>query len=254
MCRHLAYLGPPRTIRSLVLDPPHSLRHQAEAPRLQHAGATNLDGWGVAWWPAPGDPPQDHRTVTPLPADHAFADAEATAVALLAAARLASPGSVVAVDGNAPFAAAPWRFSLNGFVAGFHDGVGTALRQRLSPARREGLQGDTDSEVLFGLALDAMDAGAGPGHALQSVLAAVLSVSEGRLNLLISDGRAIWATAYRHSLFTLADAGLAAGGVLVASEPLDDDPSWADVPDGSLVEATAHDLRITPLAGIEGAA
>ncbi len=25
MCRHLAYLGPPTTLRSVIIDPPHGL-------------------------------------------------------------------------------------------------------------------------------------------------------------------------------------------------------------------------------------
>ena len=29
MCRHLAYLGPPASLRSLLIDPPHSLYRQA---------------------------------------------------------------------------------------------------------------------------------------------------------------------------------------------------------------------------------
>jgi len=29
MCRHLAYLGAPRSLQSLVIDPPHSLYEQS---------------------------------------------------------------------------------------------------------------------------------------------------------------------------------------------------------------------------------
>ena len=35
MCRHLAWLGQPRTLAALVLDPPSSLLVQAHAPRRQ---------------------------------------------------------------------------------------------------------------------------------------------------------------------------------------------------------------------------
>ncbi|MCW2891410.1 MAG: hypothetical protein JWO75_899, partial [Actinomycetia bacterium] len=41
MCRHLAYLGPPASLRSLLIDPPHSLYRQAWAPRLQRHGTVN---------------------------------------------------------------------------------------------------------------------------------------------------------------------------------------------------------------------
>jgi gamma-glutamyl hercynylcysteine S-oxide hydrolase len=36
-------------------------------------------------------------------------------------------------------------------------------------------------------------------------------------------------------------------GVLVASEPLDDDPHWVDVPDAHLVEVSGGDVTITAL-------
>ena len=47
MCRHLAYLGPPATLRALLLDPPHGLGTQAWAPRRQCHGTMNVDGFGV---------------------------------------------------------------------------------------------------------------------------------------------------------------------------------------------------------------
>jgi glutamine amidotransferase len=36
-------------------------------------------------------------------------------------------------------------------------------------------------------------------------------------------------------------------GVLVASEPTDDDPRWADVPDHHLVDVTGNRVTITEL-------
>lgn len=254
MCRHLAYLGPPRPLGPLLWDAPHALVRQAQAPRLQHDGATNLDGWGVGWWPADNAPPERRRTTTPMPDERDLVDPDRPVPAFVAAARLASPGSVIDVTGNAPFVEGPWLFSLNGFVAGFHDGVGAVLRGQVSPERRAALLGDTDSEVLFALVLDLVDGGAAPGTALASVTERALALSHGRLNLLLGDGRRLWATAWRHSLFTLTERGLAAGGVVVASEPLDDDPAWRRVGDGSLVATDGTDLQITPLAGAEGVA
>ncbi len=55
MCRHLAYLGPPATLRSVIIDPPHGLYRQAWAPRRQGPGTVNADGFGIGWY-APGDP------------------------------------------------------------------------------------------------------------------------------------------------------------------------------------------------------
>ena len=50
MCRHLAYLGPPVTLASLLYDPPHSLLRQSWAPRMQRHGTVNADGYGVGWY------------------------------------------------------------------------------------------------------------------------------------------------------------------------------------------------------------
>ena len=55
MCRHLAYLGPPATLRSVIIDPPYGLYRQAWAPRQQRHGTMNADGFGIGWY-APGDP------------------------------------------------------------------------------------------------------------------------------------------------------------------------------------------------------
>ena len=49
MCRHLGWLGEPRSIASLVLEPPSGLLVQSYAPRRQKHGLMNADGWGVGF-------------------------------------------------------------------------------------------------------------------------------------------------------------------------------------------------------------
>ena len=74
MCRHLAYLGAPATLRSVIIEPPHGLYRQAWAPRGQQHGTVNADGFGVGWY-APGDPvPARYRRAGPIWADPSFAD------------------------------------------------------------------------------------------------------------------------------------------------------------------------------------
>ncbi|MGZ4689289.1 MAG: class II glutamine amidotransferase [Acidimicrobiia bacterium] len=241
MCRHLAYLGPPVTLRSLLFDAPHALVRQAQTPRYQRAGRDNPDGWGVAW-KTEGDAPGGHqryRAATRMWTDRSFAGEEHATV-VLAAARYASPGSELLISNVAPFTADEWLFSLNGFVSDFRVGFGDELRSKVSPRREQAIEGDTDSEVVFALVLDQLDAGASPGEALAEIARIVRAQSRGALNLLLTDGTAIAATAIDNSLFLRDGPGL-----LIASEPLDDD-SWTEVDNGSLVEND----RVTPIGGL----
>ncbi|MFI5054402.1 MAG: class II glutamine amidotransferase, partial [Acidimicrobiia bacterium] len=203
MCRHLAYTGRPVGLSGPLFDAPRSLARQAEHPELQTSGDTNPDGWGVAWYTPRGDVPERHRTVTPIWEDSGFAARAAaiTSPAFLAAARLASPGATLVETGNAPFVSAHWAFSLNGIVDGFREGVGDALRAELGPALADGIVSDADSEVLFALVLQDLDAGGEPACALARVIRRVTALTTGRLNLLLTDGRHVYGTRYGNSLF-----------------------------------------------------
>lgn len=66
-----------------------------------------------------------------------------------------------------------------------------------------------------------------------------------RLNLLLTDGTGIAATAWGDSLWYLADT--AAGRTVVASEPYDDDSRWCEVPDRTLLTARGTRVDLTPL-------
>ena len=241
MCRHLAYLGPPTALSDLLFDAPHALARQAECPRLQTSGTTNPDGWGVAWYVDGDTTPDRYRTVTPIWDDRAFADRahDLRSGAFLAAARLASPGASLVDTGNAPFVAGRWSFSLNGIVYGFRDGVGDALRARVRADRLASVVGDADTEVLFALVLQDLDDGAGPEDALADVVREVLDMTTGRLNLLLTDGAAVHGTRVGNSLVHRES--------VLVSEPTDDKPGWAEVPDHSLVTMTGHGTRTTAL-------
>src|SRR5689334_25418700 len=120
MCRHLAYLGPPATLRALLLDPPHGLGTQAWAPRRQCHGTVNADGFGVGWY-AEGDPvPARYRRAGPIWADLSFADLARVVCsgAVLAAVRDATLSGADAEAAAAPYAAGPWLFSHHGAVNG----------------------------------------------------------------------------------------------------------------------------------------
>ena len=120
MCRHLAYLGPPATLRSVLIDPPFGLYRQAWAPRRQRHGTVNADGFGVGWY-APDDPdPARYRRPVPIWGDESFADiARVTrSSAVLAAVRDATVGTALGEAAAAPFASGSWLFSHNGAVHG----------------------------------------------------------------------------------------------------------------------------------------
>ncbi len=251
MCRHLAYIGPRRSLASLLFEPSHSLEVQSYRPRYQSDVTLNADGWGVGWWDRALRPePARYRTATQMWADQAFrSPAELVhATAFVAAVRAATAPSAVVETGNAPFSAGPWLFSLNGYVVDRAGPVGEQLRRAVSFERAQGIEGSTDAEVLFALLLDRLEGDAAPADAVTGLVAEVLSLGRARLNLLVSDGRSIIATTCGSSLFALTDAGLADGGVLVASEPLDDHPAWVAIPDGSLVDARGTTIEINPLA------
>ncbi len=229
MCRHLAFVSStPVGLGAPLVDAPHSLVDQARAPRHQTSGDSNPDGWGVGWFDADGHV-QRYRSALPVWDDPAVGELAASIVTTgaLAAVRLASPGATITESQSAPFTDGEWLFSLNGIVDGYYDGVGDELRALTTPARLDAIDGDADTEVLFAMTLDAMDAGASPTDALLDVVRRVDERTTGRLNLLLTDGRVVAGTAWGNSLYRRE--------AMLASEPLDDRPGWERVADRSVV-------------------
>ena len=252
MCRHLAYTGPSITLEQLILEPEHSLLQQARAPRHQTHGSDNADGFGVGWYDrGRRAAPARYRTTQPIWEDASFASFSGlvSTNAALAAVRNASPGMPIEETSTAPFADGPWLFSHNGVVPDFHNGIGRELRREVSDRRASGVASPTDSELLFALVLDRLDAGTPPADALVAVVKLVDEVvdepSRARLNFLLTDGERVVATACRNSLFVFDDRHQT-GAVVVASEPYDDDAGWEVVKDGSVVELGDDKLEVRP--------
>lgn len=246
MCRLVAYLGPPTTLEALLVAPPHGLAHQAWAPERQVSGTVNADGFGVGWYDLARRPePGVHRTTLPMWADRSFASfgGLVASTAVVAAVRGATAPAPTEESGTPPFTSGPWLFAHNGAVTGFREGVGAALRRRLTPEQESAILGAADSEVLFHLALAALAGGAEPDAALAGVVAMVDAHAGGRLNLVLTDGHRLAATRAGDSLWLLADGER----TIVASEPSDDDPAWSEVPDRSIVTATAGHAGVASL-------
>jgi glutamine amidotransferase len=261
VCRHLAHLGPSRTLASLILDPPHGLLHQAYAPADMRGGGTvNADGFGAGWYPDAardaGDPhgagardgsgradAARYRSAAPIWADPSFAQLAAVtrSTGVLAAVRSATTGMPVTETAAAPFAEGRWLFSHNGVIRGWPGSV-AGLASALPTTDLMTLDAPTDAALLWALVRHRLRRGDDPAAVLAGTCAAVEAAAPGsRLNLLLTDGAAIWATAWHHALSvrTTTDAAT------VASEPPDALPAWIQVPDRHLVVARPgrHELR-----------
>ncbi|WP_171109533.1 MULTISPECIES: ergothioneine biosynthesis protein EgtC [Streptomyces] len=246
MCRHLAYTGPEETLGRLLVEPPFGLYRQSWAPRRQRYGTVNADGFGVGWY-AQGDPmPARYRRAGPIWADLSFADLARVVRTrtLLAAVRDATLAGADAEAAAAPFAAGSWLFSHNGAVTGWPHSL-AGLADGLSPVDLLSLEARNDSALVWALVLARLRAGDDLGRALADTVPEIAAAAPGsRLNLLLTDGASIAATAWGDTLWYLPRPG---GGTVVASEPYDDDPRWHEVPDRTLLAASGTDVQLTPL-------
>jgi len=228
MCRHIAWLGRPRSLASLVLGPPSSLLVQSYAPRRQRHGTVNADGWGVGWWAPDRAEPARWRAATPLWGSASFASV-APAVSsscVLAAVRSATVGMPVDETAAAPFTDGRWLLSHNGRVD----------RAVLPPA--PGAESVCDSAQLAAVVF------ARGVEALGDVVVEVGTADPtARLNLLATDGTRLLATTWGDTLSVLTTDE----GTVLASEPYDDDPRWTDVPDRHLVTVTPDGTALEAL-------
>ncbi len=233
VCRHLAWLGAPRTLAALVLDPPYGLLRQSYAPRRQRHGRVNADGWGVGLLGPQG--PARWRSTRPLWGDASFAAMAPllSAACALAAVRSATAGMPIEETATAPFTDGRWLLSHNGRVD------------------RDVLPVAPGAESVCDAALLAAAVFAGGVDALADTVCEIGRADPAaRLNLLLTDGERVLATTWGDTLAVLR----LPDGVVVASEPWDDDLRWTDVPDRSLLEVTAAGVSLTPLPVREAAA
>jgi glutamine amidotransferase len=305
VCRHLAYLGPPASLRSLLIDPPHSLYRQAWAPRRQRHGTVNADGFGIGWYAGADPVPARYRRGEPIWGDPSLPGIARVirSGAVLAAVRSATPGTAAGPEAAAPFGSGPWLFSHNGAAQGWRDWGEAAYRSWADPGRpplgggvtaRPGtpsrsapsadaapaggppsllscLEALTDAALLWALTLQRLRSGLPLDAALAGTIAAVEAAGgTGRLNLLLTDGRSVAATAYGDTLWyrqappdasgreDAAQAGPRENGperdgiasVTVASEPDDDGPGWTEVPDRHVLIATSSQVCVRPLSDL----
>ncbi|MEV6316613.1 ergothioneine biosynthesis protein EgtC [Streptomyces sp. NPDC051776] len=247
MCRHLAYTGPETTVGAVVSAPQHSLFRQSWAPRHQRYGTVNADGFGVGWYAGNDPVPARYRRAVPIWTDGSFIDLARVVrtTALLAAVRDATLEGADGETAAAPFASGPWLFSHNGAVPAWPESM-AAQAATLPVVDLLSMEARTDSAFVWALVLHRLRSGDEPGQALADTVAAVAEAAPGaRLNLLLTEGTSIVATAWGDTLWYLTDSERHA--VTVASEPYDDDARWSPVPDRTLLTATRTDVLLTPL-------
>jgi glutamine amidotransferase len=228
MCRHLGWLGSPVSVASLVLDPPYGLLVQSYSPRRQKHGLVNADGWGVGFFDQQA--PRRWRSATPLWGDASFASVAPAlrSECVVAAVRSASVGMPIEASATAPFTDGRWLLSHNGIVD----------RAVLPPSAAA--ESTVDSALLAALIFDrGLDR-------LGDTIAEVGTVdSNARLNILAANGSRLLATTWGDTLSVLRRDD----GVVLASEPYDDDPDWQEIPDRHLVDVTGTHIELVPLKG-----
>lgn len=226
MCRHLGWFGTSVSVASLVLDPPQALRVQSYAPRRQQHGLMNADGWGVGFFD--GDTPRRWRSAAPLWADPSFASVAPAlhSHCVVAAVRSATIGMPIEPSATAPFTDGQWLLSHNGVVD-----------RTVLPATGAA-ESVCDSAVLaayvFAQGVDTL---------AQTIVEIGTADPLARLNILAANGSRLIATAWGDTLSILRRGD----GVVLASEPYDDDPDWEDVPDRHLVEVDHGGVTVVAL-------
>lgn len=247
MCRMVAYFGgPPVPLSSVVLAPEHSLLVQSYAPQEMMSGVVNADGFGVGWYTPEDEEPAVYRSNASIWGDRSFANIapKVRSTRFFGAVRSATPGLPVEESGVPPFDTGRYMFMHNGAIQDFRQKAMRPLRDSLSDEAHAGLLGVTDSETIFAGLLDRLREGKDLDVALAATIrhvSAVCAVAglEATLNLAATDGAAMAFTRFSttgpgNSLYYI-EGGAFPEAVVVASEKLDGDEGWREVPDRSLL-------------------
>ena len=267
MCRWMAWLGQPVLIDELLFKSPHGIVDQSLHARMG-VETTNGDGFGLGWYGA-GDGPGVYHGVAPAWGDENLRDLAAHIESPLFMAHVrATTGTAIQQTNCHPFRHGRWLFVHNGVLAGFH-----AMRRELllavDPELFDGIEGSTDSEVLFHLALT-FGLEEDPLGALERAVGFVEATGRAhgiehpvQMTVGMSDGERIWAVRYsseQHSrtLFISQEAkALRALGHerlerlgdedrAIVSEPLGDlEGVWLEVPESTalIVQPGADEQR-----------
>jgi glutamine amidotransferase len=269
MCRIVGYLGPRVRLSELVERPPHSLYRQSYAARELETSVVSADGWGAAWYLAAEPEPCLYRCTLPIWGDANRGDLGRVADShcILAAVRSATDPESISTHNTQPFRYQTLSFVHNGYIEGFRRTLRRAVCERLTSSAYDNIAGDTDSEHLFALIVDAWLRGALAGEpsgasaprerlvtATREALGLMRSLARERslkalFNVLVSDGQHLVAVragerAKSPSLYYKRSPERA---IWFASEPLDAG-DWTPVADESVLSVdVAGRLEQVPL-------
>jgi predicted glutamine amidotransferase len=258
MCRWNAYFGQPLIIDELLFQTQHGLIDQSLHSRMG-VETTNGDGFGLGWYGDLGGDPCRYRTVTPAWSDVNLRDMAAHIASPLWLAHIrATTGTPVQQTNCHPFQHGRWLFVHNGVIAGFHV-MRRELLLAVDPALFDGIEGSTDSEVLFHLALT-FGLEDDPLGGLERAVGLVEATGRAhgiehpvQMTIGISNGERLWAVRYStegrsRTLFISQEASalralgherlerLGDEDRAIVSEPLGDlEGVWLEVPESTAV-------------------
>jgi predicted glutamine amidotransferase len=269
MCRWMAYSGSPILLEELLYRPKHSLIDQSLHSTMG-AETTNGDGFGIGWYGV-GDTPGTFHSIEPAWNERNLRELAAHLSSGLVFAHIrASSGSPVQQTNCHPFRHGRWLWMHNGFIADFHR-VRRELVLAVDPGLYPSIEGSTDSEVFFFLALT-MGLEDDPPAAVERAVGLIEHVGRGhgvehpiQMTVATSDGVSLWAFRYSsegtsRTLYystrvdTLREQHpevevlrrLSDESRLVVSEPLGDlVGAWNEVPEShyGVVQAGQDELR-----------
>ena len=200
MCRWMAYSGDPILAEELLFRPVHSLIDQSLHSRMG-ATTTNGDGFGIGWY-GTGETPAVFKSTDPAWNDRNLREIAAQVeTPLLFAHVRASTGTPVQRSNCHPFRHGRWLWMHNGSIAGFHD-LKRDLLMAVDPSLFPDIEGSTDSETLFFLALtcgltdDPVDAVARAVGLVEATARKHGVEHPVQMTVATTDGESIWAFRY----------------------------------------------------------
>jgi predicted glutamine amidotransferase len=257
VCRWLAYSGSPILLSDVLLTPTHSLIDQSLHARLG-VETTNGDGFGVGWYDRSGSP-GIFREVGPAWSDRNLRELSLHVESSLILAHIrASTGTAVQQTNCHPFRYEDWLWVHNGLIRDFSV-IKRELLLAVDPELYKSIEGSTDSELMFYLALTFGLADDAP-RAVAQMVGFVEEVGRRygieypiQMTIGTSDGDRVWAFRYSsegqsRSLYFSTDVrtlremyednpilqGLSDETRIVVSEPLGDLPgAWNELPESS---------------------